>query len=385
MRLFNQYKSDVLFTVILTACVALSLWLSRFIPDDYFDNVITPILVVCSTTVALAGAWVISRHSDGLRVRKMWGWTLLVWGLADGAYVLFWMMAPTPVMNMGAYQLTTYELLIGNLLGWLLLLYPTEALRPGWMSPKQALKQLLPLFALVALDYIIPINLAPLITLYPFALIALLITHVRAYRVWCEENFSTLEDIDERWIIRYLSMMVLVGIVYLYICLTHGHARGFTQLWLVILLLAYSTEQILFRPDPWEMLRQTEKAGEKKEAAPETVEANAAHRQALEEWMEREKPYLNPDFKLLDLRAVLPLNRTYLSQFINSEYGCTFYQFVNRYRIEESKRLKLENPDMKISDVAARCGFSSPSVFSRTFTNITGLTPREWAKQIHSA
>lgn len=385
MRLFNQYKSDVLFTVILTACVALSLWLSRFIPDDYFDNVITPILVVCSTTVALAGAWVIFRHSDGLRVRKMWGWTLLVWGLADGAYVLFWMMAPTPVMNMGAYQLTTYELLIGNLLGWLLLLYPTEALRPGWMSQKQALKQLLPLFALFALDYIVPINLAPLITLYPFALIALLITHVRAYRVWCEENFSTLEDIDERWIIRYLSMMVLVGIVYLYICLTHGHARGFTQLWLVILLLAYSTEQILFRPDPWEMLRQTEKAGEKKEAAPETVEANAAHRQALEEWMEREKPYLNPDFKLLDLRAVLPLNRTYLSQFINSEYGCTFYQFVNRYRIEESKRLKLENPDMKISDVAARCGFSSPSVFSRTFTNITGLTPREWAKQIHSA
>ena len=97
-------------------------------------------------------------------------------------------------------------------------------------------------------------------------------------------------------------------------------------------------------------------------------------------WMEKEKPYRNPDFRLLDLQQILPMNRTYLSQFIHNEYGCTFYQFVNRYRIEESMRLKREKPDLKVQEVSALCGFSSPTVFSRTFTSITGLSPREWAR-----
>jgi AraC-like DNA-binding protein len=101
--------------------------------------------------------------------------------------------------------------------------------------------------------------------------------------------------------------------------------------------------------------------------------------------MEKEKPYLNPGFKLIDMQAVLPMNRTYLSQFIHAEYGCTFYQFVNRYRIEEAKRLKSEYPELRAQDVSARCGFSSPTVFSRTFTEMVGVSPREWSSQIHSA
>ena len=43
-------------------------------------------------------------------------------------------------------------------------------------------------------------------------------------------------------------MLTLVGFVYLYICLSHDHNRGFTQLWLMVMMLGYGTEQILF-PD----------------------------------------------------------------------------------------------------------------------------------------
>ena len=94
--------------------------------------------------------------------------------------------------------------------------------------------------------------------------------------------------------------------------------------------------------------------------------------------METEKPYLNPEFRLNDLRQVLPLNRTYLSQLINTEYDCTFYQFVTNYRIEEAKRLMKEKPDLKMQDIAEQCGFSSPVVFSRIFARETGETPSEW-------
>lgn len=359
------------------------MWLSRYISDDYFDNVLTPILVICTSAISLIGAWIIFRHLEGYRFRKMWGIALLTWGIADGLYAFFWLVAPRQVMDMGAYHLTTHELLIANILGWTLLLYPTEILRPGWMTPKRAMIQLLPMLVVVALDYIVPVNLQPLITFYPFVLVAFLLNHVRAYATWCEDNYSSLEYVDVGWIIRYLVMLILVGVVFMFMCLSHGHARAFTQQWLVILLLGYSTDQILFRHDPWEELRKEEQDADLSSDPAEAGipgETKAAYREALERWMAREKPYQNPDFKLLDLRRVLPLNRTYLSQFIHAEFGCNFYHFVNGYRIEEAKRLMKANPDMEIRDVSIRCGFSSPAVFSRTFSSFTGVTLQEWKK-----
>lgn len=379
-----QYGSTLLFSAILTVCVALSMWLSQFIPDNYFDKVITPILIAFAVMVEFGGAMMLFRHSEGLRVRRAFAWALIVWGIADGLYIFSWMTSSTPMMNMGAYSISSFELMLGNLLGWVLLLYPAEILRPGWLNGKRILLQILPMCALVALDYVSPVNLQPVIALYPFVLILFFVGHVRGYRTYCEENFSSMEDIDVQWIIRYLVMVILVGVVYMFICLSHFHARGFTQQWLVLVMFIYSIDQILFRHDPRALMRKVEKAKglvaeEEPVAAPET--ANAAYRKTLEEWMEREKPYRDPDFKLLDLGQVLPMNRTYLSQFIHTEYDCTFYQFVNNYRVREAMNLKQENPALKAQEISACCGFSSPAVFSRTFAAVTGLTPSEWARR----
>ena len=378
MNVFTHYKAEIRFAVILVAVVAFSLWASRFIPDDYFDGAITPILMSASTAVALCCAWITARHTEGYRLRRIWAWTLLLWGLLDGIYVVSWLFMGKPVMNMGAYELTTMEIALGNLLGWSLLLFPTEALRPGWLNVRRALLQILPMYALLALDFILPVNLRILVALYPIVLILLLFTHVREYRLWCEDNFSSLEDIDERRIIRYIFVGFMIVAVYVYMCVSHEHARGFTQQWLVIFTLVYGTDLILFRRDPWEQVRESMKNNSSKEDIQQ--QPNEVYRQALEEWMEKERPYRNPDFKLVDLQAVLPMNRTYLSQFIHSEFGCNFYLFVNRYRIEEAKRLMADNPDMKMAEISASCGFSSPSVFSRTFTSIAGQSPSEWGK-----
>lgn len=378
MNVFTHYKAEIRFAVILVAVVAFSLWASRFIPDDYFDGAITPILMSASTAVAFCCAWITARHTEGYRLRRIWAWTLLLWGLLDGIYVVSWLFMGKPVMNMGAYELTTMEIALGNLLGWSLLLFPTEALLPGWLNVRRALLQILPMYALLALDFILPVNLRILVALYPIVLILLLFTHVREYRLWCEDNFSSLEDIDERRIIRYIFVGFMIVAVYIYMCVSHEHARGFTQQWLVIFTLVYGTDLILFRRDPWEQVRESMKNNSSKEDIQQ--QPNEVYRQALEEWMEKERPYRNPDFKLVDLQAVLPMNRTYLSQFIHSEFGCNFYLFVNRYRIEEAKRLMADNPEMKMAEISASCGFSSPSVFSRTFTSIAGQSPSEWGK-----
>ena len=226
MSAISHYKAELRFALILVALTALSIRVSLYVPDEYFDNAITPILMSASTAVALCCAWITSRHTEGYRMRRIWVWTLLLWGLLDGIYVVSWLFMGKPVMNMGAYELTTPELALGNLLGWSLLLYPTEALRPGWMNTRRVLYQLLPMFALVALDYFLPVNLRILVALYPIFLLALLFTHVREYKLWCEDNFSSLEDIDEKSIIRFMCVGFLVALVYFYMCVSHSHVSG---------------------------------------------------------------------------------------------------------------------------------------------------------------
>ena len=190
-----------------------------------------------------------------------------------------------------------------------------------------------------------------------------------------------MEQTDEHWVIRYLVMILVLGMSYTYLCFTEEPTRLFTQQWLILFVFIYTNDQVIFRSKPWieEATKETNEE-ETEEASLETsTVSNAEYRRILEEWMEAEKPYLNPEFRLLDLRQILPLNRTYLSQLINTEYGCNFYQFVTKYRIDEAKRLMTEHPDMKLQDVAEQSGFSSPVVFSRIFARETGMSPREWS------
>lgn len=379
---WKNYKEEILFALLLSAFTVLSHWLSRFIPVDLVEDVLLLSLHSISTAVCFIGAWMLFRHSDGLRIRKASAYALAIWGLSDLFFMIQTYILDQPVLNIGSEALTVYMLFAGNFLGWLLLIYPTETLRPGWLNWKRCLWQLLPLVVLCAVDYVVPYDLRWLISLYPVGLFIMVLTHIRAYRLWCENNYSSMEHIDVQWIVRYLIMLAVLGASYGYMMLSDNPCRGLTQNILICFMFVYSIEQILFRRDPWDNLIGTEEVD--KEQSDTTGEQSEKARK-LEQWMETEKPYLDPNFKLIDLMRALPMNRTYLSEFINTTYGCTFYQFVTRYRIEEAKRIMRENSELKMADVAARSGFSSQSAFSRTFTRETGQTPREWYKNFSFA
>ena len=379
---WKNYKEEILFALLLSAFTVLSHWLSRFIPVDLLENVLLLAMHSINTAICFFGAVLLLRHSDGLRVRKACAYALLLWGLSDLFFMIQTYFWDQPVLNLGSEALTSYMLFAGNFLGWLLLIYPTETLRPRWMTWKRALCQLLPLVLLCVVDYLVPYDLRWVISLYPVALFIMVLTHIRAYRIWCENNYSSMEHIDVQWIVRYLIMLAVLGASYGYMIVSNNPCRGFTQNILIGFMFTYSIEQILFRRDPWDNLIGTEEVD--KEQSDTTGEQSEKARK-LEQWMETEKPYLDPNFKLIDLMRALPMNRTYLSEFINTTYGCTFYQFVTRYRIEEAKRIMRENSELKMADVAVRSGFSSQSAFSRTFTRETGQTPREWYKNFSFA
>lgn len=383
-KMMEDYKSEFIFGALLVLGSLVSLFGASYMSPEQYEP-ISQILNGCIATVCLTGAWLISRHSEGLRVRRIWVFAQLAFA-AFSTLILMRVVWFVGVPQRGLICLQNWEMVVANFLAWMLLAYPTEVLRPGWLNWKRALWRGLPVFIAFALDELFDIDLRILLALYPLVLLGFLVSHIRKYREWCEENYSSMDNIDVQWIVRYIIMYVLFNAFFFALCFFATIPVAFTQQWLLLLMLIYSTEQILFRPDPQKMIRRralAKMSDEIEENEDSSVEessevSNAAYREALEAWMQNEKPYCNPEFRLLDLRQVLPLNRTYLSQLINTEYGCNFYQFVTNYRIEEAKRLMKEHPEMQLQEIAERSGFSSPTVFSRIFARETGMTPREW-------
>ena len=95
--------------------------------------------------------------------------------------------------------------------------------------------------------------------------------------------------------------------------------------------------------------------------------------------METGKLYLDPSVTLTSIAQQLKVAPCSLSQVINESCGQNFRDFINSYRIEESKRLLLQ-PDqhLNILGIALDAGFNSKSVFNAVFKKQTGLTPKEY-------
>ena len=373
-RLWYDYRLEADFGLAVTAVLVLSYWATGvFIPAELSEHLLWPLLNACIATLCFFGAWLCLKHNDDNRIRIAWAVALLLWGLLEAVLVTGVILYDIPIVKPGTVTLTGNAMIVGCLFAWILFIYPLEALQPDHFVWWRSLLQLLPLPVMAILDYFLSIDLRLVIALYPLCLLGILVVQIRKYRQWCEDNFSTMDNIDAQWLMRYIVMLVIAGGSFFWLCVSNDPSRVVTQDLYLLYMIAYTTERVLYRPDPWKQLRSTVS-----EEPEEVNPANVAYRATMEAWLDKEKPYLNPDFQLTDLRQVLPLNRTYLSQFINTEYGCTFYQFVNRRRIDEAKRMKTEHPEWTMQDISQRCGFSSPRVFYRTFARETGMTPKEW-------
>lgn len=103
--------------------------------------------------------------------------------------------------------------------------------------------------------------------------------------------------------------------------------------------------------------------------------------ESLMDYLEKEKPYLNPNIKIIDVADYLNTNKSYLSRVINSHFKKNFSQFINWYRVRDSMDLYMRNPKIDISTMASKSGFQSMTTFNTAFTRYTGMTPGEWCKK----
>ena len=104
----------------------------------------------------------------------------------------------------------------------------------------------------------------------------------------------------------------------------------------------------------------------------------------LKQCMETDKLYLNPKLSLNNVAMEIGSNTKYLSLYLNHSLGCTFYDYINRFRVEESCRILEKMTDtgrINMTDVAEMSGFNSVSTFNRYFRSVMGITPKEYYKK----
>lgn len=96
---------------------------------------------------------------------------------------------------------------------------------------------------------------------------------------------------------------------------------------------------------------------------------------------ETQKIHLQNNLTLQNLCAVMKENPHYVSQVINQDLQLSFYDLVNRYRIQDAKEQLQKLPAKTILAIALDVGFNSKSTFNKAFKVETGCTPSTYRQQ----
>ena len=205
------------------------------------------------------------------------------------------------------------------------------------------------------------------------------------------EIFSFNEKINLNWL-RYL-VYSFFGIFLITSFIIFGSSRfqlfsmdiafTFVGITLSIFLVAFGfyafKQTTVFSDIQFEKPQSSSKNYNKSGLTPEKVTEAAAQ---IEKVMLTEKPFLDDGLTLNSLAKVCGHTSSHLSQIINQHFEMNFYDFVNRYRIEQAKKMLLssEHDHLSLLGIAYDCGFKSKSSFNRYFKKFCGTTPSEFKK-----
>jgi AraC-like DNA-binding protein len=114
-----------------------------------------------------------------------------------------------------------------------------------------------------------------------------------------------------------------------------------------------------------------------------SAEKTEQYKEQLLKLMEIEKPYLDNCITLPKLGKLLLLNTYQTSYLINDCFNENFYTFINRYRVDECKRMleSKQHNHLSILGIGYEAGFNSKTAFNTTFKKITGLSPKEYKER----
>ena len=82
------------------------------------------------------------------------------------------------------------------------------------------------------------------------------------------------------------------------------------------------------------------------------------------------------------IASMLNMSRSQLNRKMLAVTGCNTTTYISQLRISKAKRLLDSEPSMSIGDIAMKCGFEDMAYFSRTFKQMTKMTPSQYRKRV---
>ena len=89
--------------------------------------------------------------------------------------------------------------------------------------------------------------------------------------------------------------------------------------------------------------------------------------------------YMN-NLSLKSLSEKYFINSAYLGQIFKKQFGVSFKDYLNNYRIDRACELLLRT-DGKIYEIAETVGFNNTDYFISKFVQINGTTPLQYSKR----
>lgn len=203
------------------------------------------------------------------------------------------------------------------------------------------------------------------------------------YRQLLKQRYSDIERIDLTWL-----ALLIGGFMASWACFLAAHIFGVFHYAQIGEGLAVIANYVLFvlinilifygliYSEIFEGINESKSEGENTTRVDITPEQLAI----IQNSMEKEKLYLNPKLTLEEFSRQTGLHSRQVSSAINRNLNQNFHEFVNRYRVEEVKRI-LSTPDLEalaITDIATGAGFNSKAAFNRFFKKFTDMTPTQF-------
>ncbi len=200
------------------------------------------------------------------------------------------------------------------------------------------------------------------------------VLRIRNYTRELKRQFSFVQNITWLWVLHGLLFGTLVfASVFLYILFSKDFYRReldyiyVLPMGLFIYSVAYRLSGIRWlAPQPREVKykQSSLKTGEKEELVARLTSV-----------MKKDKPYLKNDLRIKDLADQVDMPTHHLSQLINEHFKCSFFDFVNQYRVADARKRIASSPEQTLLQIAFDSGFNNKTSFVNAFKKFEGKTP----------
>ena len=228
-------------------------------------------------------------------------------------------------------------------------------------------------------------NVSGDIQFFIYAIISLHVLH--SYRKRLKDSYSTVHHIDLSWLrfvlygfITWRSLGVLQNLLWLLIrndCLILLYIAS-----LIVFLFFISVMVFRGLKQPQIFLGKGINSIGKYDRAILPKDVREKYKQRLIHYMESHKPYIDSELSLRTLSEMMSIPQRHLSHVLNESLERNFFDFINRYRVDEAKKL-LKEPKYQhytVLAVAFEAGFNSKSSFNLVFKKYTKMTPSQYRK-----